>query len=177
MIKMTIIAHAIFRRSRSRTQHPEACHPAAERSQPQACGPKPHKHETIPVDQKAGYITAHLETVSPLFHDSKQRVRWHFPYTACRKGKSSSEPVTSIIPALPISRSCFQTKHLTSTASFQDMKSNASTPLAPVPDISPSCLGTQSPRHPHLWPRVLGSAEVDYCAPAHTCVRSRLALE
>jgi len=73
-----------------------------------------------------------------------------------------------------------------------DMKSKPPTPHTAVPDISPSPSGTQSPRHPALRPRVLGSAEAlptqllgNYCTyfcraccccccdlktPAHTCL-------
>ena len=40
--------------------------------------------------------------------------------------------------------------------SIRDMKSKPSTPRAPVPGISPSCSGTQSPRHPHLAASCIG---------------------
>jgi hypothetical protein len=46
--------------------------------------------------------------------------------------------------------------HFFKDTSIRDMKSKPSTPRAPVPGISPSCSGTQSPRHPHLAASCIG---------------------
>jgi hypothetical protein len=107
------------------------------------------QHETTPAGVKAKQM--HV--------DRKPALAPHvvscagFPYYV---GKTMSRP-TSIFKG----------------TSIRDMKSKASTPRAHVPGISPSCSGTQSPRHKHLRPHVLGSAEPVERAnhlPAHTCV-------